>query len=202
MTVKQIAEAVGKTERSVRNWVTAVAEKSSVMAEKISSSTSTHPADYTLEETCAIIQHGMGKNAADLYRMSAQAAPTVPEKKQVRDDRMDRVERMLEKLVSVIFAQVVTKQTGQINAPAQLGAPLTDLQPLDMRSQFRDAIHEARISTGEEYGVLYNRVYRELKNRARVDVHTLARNRGTSAIEETERAGLLPLAVQIAEAMV
>ncbi|HQE59845.1 MAG TPA: hypothetical protein PLA54_11720, partial [Spirochaetota bacterium] len=48
MNTKEIALAVNKTERSVRNWAKKVAENNSVMAEKISASTSTHPADYDL----------------------------------------------------------------------------------------------------------------------------------------------------------
>jgi len=72
MTTKEIAEAVGKTERSVRNWVAKVAENFSAVAEKSSASTSTYPADYDLEETCLIIEEGIGKNAADLFRMGAK----------------------------------------------------------------------------------------------------------------------------------
>jgi len=72
MTTKEIAEAVGKTERSVRNWVAKVAENFSSVAEKSSASTATYPADYDLEETCQILETGIGKNAADLYRMSAK----------------------------------------------------------------------------------------------------------------------------------
>jgi len=63
MTTKEIAEAVGKTERSVRNWVSKVAEKSSAMTEKSSASTSTYPADYTLDETCEIIVPGCSRSA-------------------------------------------------------------------------------------------------------------------------------------------
>lgn len=44
----------------------------SAIAVKMSASTSTNPADYDLEESVAIIEHGLGKNAADLFRMSAK----------------------------------------------------------------------------------------------------------------------------------
>lgn len=92
MTSKAIAEAVGKTERSVRNWVVKTAEKSSVVAEKYSASSPIHPADYDIEETCLIIETGLGKNAADLFRMSAGInTPST-------DARIDRLESMVEKL--------------------------------------------------------------------------------------------------------
>jgi hypothetical protein len=72
MTVKEISKTVNKTERSVRNWIEKVAEKSSAMAEKSSASNSTHPADYTLDETIEIIETGLGKNAAAVFRANAE----------------------------------------------------------------------------------------------------------------------------------
>lgn len=81
MTVKEIAEAVGQTDRSVRNWVKRLAEKDSVIAEKLSVSSPMKPADYTLAETCSIIETGMGKSAADVYRTNAVHSET--EKKKV-----------------------------------------------------------------------------------------------------------------------
>lgn len=71
MTTKQIAEAVGQTDRSVRNWVRALAEKSSAIAEKLAASSPAKPADYTLAESCHIIEEGLGKAAADVYRTNA-----------------------------------------------------------------------------------------------------------------------------------
>ena len=81
MTVREIAEAVGQTDRSVRNWVKRLAEKDSVIAEKLSVSSPMKPADYTLAETCSIIETGMGKSAADVYRTNAVHSET--EKKKV-----------------------------------------------------------------------------------------------------------------------
>lgn len=71
MTTKEIAQAVGKTERGVRNWVSSLAEKDSVIAEKLAASSPMKPADYTLAETCNIIEAGLGKAAADVYRTNA-----------------------------------------------------------------------------------------------------------------------------------
>lgn len=71
MTTKQIAEAVGKTEGAVRTWIRSMASKYDAIALKNDASTSTHPADYTLAETCQIIEEGMGAAAADVYRTNA-----------------------------------------------------------------------------------------------------------------------------------
>ena len=71
MTVREIAKAVEKTERSIRNWITKLAEKSSVVAEKSSLSSPMNPADYNLDETIQIIETGMGKNAAMIFKQNA-----------------------------------------------------------------------------------------------------------------------------------
>ena len=71
MTTREIADAVNKTERTVQNWVARVSERNAEVADKSSVSNSTHPADYDLDETIAIIETGMGKNAAEIYRQNA-----------------------------------------------------------------------------------------------------------------------------------
>lgn len=113
MTTKQIAEAVGKEERTVRNWIKKMAVNNSAMAEKLSSSTSTYPADYDLQETCAIIETGLGKNAADLFRMSANVGI------KQEDTRLDRLERMVEKLIVAVTTVTIAQQ----KQPLQIEQP-------------------------------------------------------------------------------
>ena len=72
MNTKEIASAVNKDERSVRRWVKKAADKMSVIADKMSVSTSTHPADFDLDETLLIIETGLGKNAAAVYASNAK----------------------------------------------------------------------------------------------------------------------------------
>jgi len=76
MTVKEIAIATSKPERTVHNWVKKTsANMAQVYAKMAQGLESKKPADYDLEETCAIIETGLGKNAANLYRMNAQGVP-------------------------------------------------------------------------------------------------------------------------------
>jgi len=74
MTTKEIAMAVGKEVRAIQNWVKIASEKNASIDAKNASSNSTHPADYTLAETCDIIESGLGKSAADVYRTNAANA--------------------------------------------------------------------------------------------------------------------------------
>ena len=73
MTTKDIAQAVGKTERGVRNWVSKLAEKNDAVAEKASASSPMRPADYTEDEVLAIIEVGMGNSVYALAKANMEA---------------------------------------------------------------------------------------------------------------------------------
>jgi hypothetical protein len=146
MNTKQIAEAVGKAEKTVRTWASKVTTamettipalskiaykdtaevmtaKMAAMTAKMAVSSSTNPADYNLEETCWIIEYGMGKNAADLFRMSAKQPtenlyPAPLQNAEV--ERINRLEAMVEKLCLAVATipqaiQVMTRQPLQID---------------------------------------------------------------------------------------
>jgi hypothetical protein len=67
MTTREIAEAVGRKDRAVQNWIKIMGAKNASINAKNASSTSTYPADYDLEETCAIIETGMVNNSYFLF---------------------------------------------------------------------------------------------------------------------------------------
>jgi len=68
VTTKEIAEAVSKDITTVQRWVKRVSGKMQSINSKMQSSTSTHPANYTEEETLAIIREGMGEVPAGVYK--------------------------------------------------------------------------------------------------------------------------------------
>ena len=74
MTTKEIAQATGKAEKTVRTWIFNLAAESATIAAKLAASSPMKPADYTLAETCDIIEAGLGKSAADVYRTNAANA--------------------------------------------------------------------------------------------------------------------------------
>lgn len=71
MTAKQIAAYLGRPERTAQDWVKALGAKSASIGAKLASSSPMKPADYDLAETCLIIEEGMGKDVADVYRTNA-----------------------------------------------------------------------------------------------------------------------------------
>jgi DNA-binding Lrp family transcriptional regulator len=113
MTVKEIAIVVNKTERSVRNWIKKLAEKSSVVAEKSSVSSSANPASYDFEETCLIIEIGLGKNAASLFRMNANNLHTPAKNEYVtKDDLKD--------FAKAIVSETIKQIMPIVNRPKQI----------------------------------------------------------------------------------
>jgi len=71
MTTKQIAEATGKAERTIRTWISISSAEMAVVAAKMSDSTPAHPADFTIDEVLGIIEAGAGKEAAGIFRANA-----------------------------------------------------------------------------------------------------------------------------------
>ena len=78
MTAREIAAAVGAADKTVRTWVKGAAAKSATIAANLAASSPAHPADYTLDEACQIIETGMGPAAAGVYRANAEAKPVTP----------------------------------------------------------------------------------------------------------------------------
>jgi hypothetical protein len=106
MTAKQIARQIDRTERAVQKWAKSLSEHHSLMAEKISASSPAHPADYNLDETLLIIEKGLGKNAAAIYRTNAMAsqapAPVT--------DRLERIEKNMELITTVMLGMLQIRQ--------------------------------------------------------------------------------------------
>jgi hypothetical protein len=144
MTVKEIAESVGKTERSVRNWISKVvklAENSSArnavlteefsvrnnefdrkmqlrnsIKEKAEHSSPENPADYTFEETMLIIEVGMGPEEAGVYRASAGSGDK-PDNPEI--GLINAKSRFIEALVDAFKSGGITRAQFQ----AMTGAP-------------------------------------------------------------------------------
>ena len=184
MTTKQIAEAVGKAEKTVRTWAAKAAAKSAVMAAKLAASTSTHPADYDLDETVAIIEVGLGKNAAALYRENARKAPDIA--------RMDRLEGMileLTKAVAGLIPAIAVARGSQVPAlPAPVLAP---------RAELRRIMTAAGKASGD-YSGAWGQLYQEIYYRMHRNVNECAKNRGMEKLDYIEVEGMLPEVVAIA----
>jgi hypothetical protein len=71
MTTREIAQSTGRELRAVQYWVKLAGAKIASIRAKNASSTSTHPATYSVAEVCEIIEQGLGEAAAAVYRSNA-----------------------------------------------------------------------------------------------------------------------------------
>ena len=112
MDTREIANAVGKDERTVRRWVKKVAVKMSAVAVKMSASSPVYPADFDFDETIAIIEEGMGKNAAAIYRANAVKTPPM------KTDSVltDRDFQMIAQIVSVAVSETIKAYDARMTA--------------------------------------------------------------------------------------
>lgn len=85
MTVKEIAQAVGKDPATVSRWVDRASCKMQEVSCKVQEAKQTKkPARYTLPEVIEIIRTGAGDQVADTFATNAQtAASPSPQKKQL-----------------------------------------------------------------------------------------------------------------------
>lgn len=195
MTTKEIAEAVGKDERSVQRWVRKASDKMSSVSDKMSSSTSTHPADYDLEETCAIIEAGMGANAAAIYRANAQTiAPAVVDNEYGLDREYKLAIAGLYKMLESHESRIAKVERDHEERKALAPPPSKST-----RQELRQIIGKLASSKYDnDYRRAWADLYREVYYRCRINVTARARHDGVKGVDVLEREGLLETATSIA----
>jgi hypothetical protein len=115
MTIKQIADLCSVDERSVRRWAEKAGDKMSAIADKMSASTSTYPAAFTLDETLAIIRAGGKNTLADLLADNAQ-------RKETALALRDSVQALIPQITAAVVQAVRS-------VPALLAPPIPEMPP-------------------------------------------------------------------------
>ena len=194
MTTKQIAEATGKGERTVRRWVEKVSAGEDVMAvymaAKLAASTSSHPADYNLEETLAIITFGMGQKAAEIYRINAEQTPA---KSSNLDEQFKAAIVGISALVQGLNARVEKVEYQQHQRAALLPAPQKNA-----RAELTQLVNKyAHHHKAGDFSAAWRELYREIYYRLHINVRVRAKNEGVSCVDIIDRDGLLESACAI-----
>lgn len=195
MTTKQIAEAVNKDVKTVQRWVKKVGDTMSSVSDKMALSSPNKPADYDIEETCSIIQHGLGKNAADLYRMNAREVPAL------QSSLTDRDIELIQKLTAGIVTQVMANLNQRVEAietriekrQALLPAP-----QMDAKQQVNKIIRDHCSATGKAYRDAWVELYREFGYRTHTNPSLSAKNRGMTIIDYIESEGQIETLIAVA----
>ena len=182
MTTKDIAEAVGKTERSIQGWAKKAGERIASVGEKIASAGHGIPADYDLEETIAIIGHGMGKNAADLFRMSANTS----EKPETRQLSGQDIALLIPSIVAETVRQLLPML--QITQPKQKALPIIPEVPV--RKKIINVVNSWAAKKGRsDYESAFHGLYKNFGDRYGMDVEKRAANRHMKSIDYLEQEG-------------
>lgn len=143
MTTKEIAVAVGKAEKTVRTWASKATAKSA-------EATPAHPADWTLDESCAIIEVGLGKNAASLFRENAKnkAVPAVGSSLTARDMEV------IGGIVAAIMASM-NSRVEKIEAKIEQRQALLPAPQIKPRDNVNKIVREFAHKQGIEHSVAF-----------------------------------------------
>jgi hypothetical protein len=182
MTTKEIAEAVGKAEKTVQTWARVTGVRTAAVAAKTAAAGHGKSADYDLDETIAIIEQGMGKNAASLYRASASRAAPPP--KQSLDDAFKASIIALTNLVGGMNSRLLAIETRIEGRAALLPAP--SIAPRDRVSMI---VRSYCKRSGLDYSSAFGQLYREYKYRTHSDAVQNASNRGVKILDFIEGSG-------------
>lgn len=189
MNTKEIASAVNKTERSVQRWVKKAGDKMSSISDKMSSSTSTKPADFDLDETLLIIETGLGKNAAAVYASNAK------DLQKPSDSLLSQKEiEMITKIVAVTVSETMKQLDGRVNViekrieERQALLPAPDIAP---RDRINMIMRQYASNNGKGFQEVYNDLYRRFNYTHKCNVNIAAKNRGMPIIEYIEVEGMI-----------
>lgn len=196
MTVKDIAKAVGKPETTVRNWVRKTSAKSAqVQAKSAQAATEKKPAEYDFDETIAIIEAGLGKNAAAIFRMNAEApvANAIPTNISDLDTQFKLAIVTLTSMVGGLDSRMSHIEKRIEERAALLPAP----QKSD-RAAFNQLVRDYAVKMNLNYNFVYGKIYSEMYYRLNVNVKTRAENVGVKPLDWIEANGYMTQALSIA----
>lgn len=196
MTTREVAAAVGKPEKTVRTWASKASAKTAVAAAKLAEGTPAKPADWDIDETCAIIEIGLGKNAADLFRMNARQKDAEPRQNVPPVDYAAIVAPIVAETIKQLLPYMQGVALPARIAPAQLGAPAT-VPPLSPRKELNMLAHEAGVIMGD-YREPWNQIYKNAYYRLGINIRERAKNRNMEPLNYAEEEGYIVQLVEIA----
>ena len=193
MNTKQIAQAVGKDDRTVRRWVTKTAAKMPTMADKMSAeSFRTTGADWNIDEAVAIIKTGLGENAASLFRENAKRAAPETSTEAIATIVRETVAAMVPMLIAAVQGAIPKRTVAELPAPEEISE----------RDQLRRVINRYALKLGEGgHRQAWSEIYTDFYYRYHRNLRECAKNRGMDTLDYAESEGLLGQLLAVAIAM-
>jgi hypothetical protein len=197
MNTREIASAVNKDDRTVARWIMKASDKMSQVKDKVSEAKRTQkPADYNLEETCFIIEQGLGKNASNLFRSSAiKESKVLQINKRIEsvesmfdtNSRLDRIEAMLELIIKKSELKEPEKQL-----------TFNEIPEKTKRAELREIINKYTAYRGCNHIEVWSQLYQQIYYRMNINVKLCADNRGMDKLDYIEKEGLMDEVVLLA----
>lgn len=200
MTTKEIAKVAGKAERTVQTWAKKTGAKIASIGAKIASVTKTGiPADYDIDETIAIIETGMGKNAADIFRMNAESTKTsVPSV----DSCLNAKDiALISQIVSATVAETIKRLDGRmekIETRIDQRAALLPAPQIKPRDNINKIVRDWVGKTGCDHREAWNGLYRDFGYRTNTNPSICAKNRGMTILDYIEAEGQIDVLEAVA----
>ena len=196
MTTKQIAEYVGKPEKTVRTWASKASAKTAASTAKLAASSPAKPADWDLEETIAIIETGLGANAAAMYRANAERS-SAPVQAVAGSSLTQRDLELVATLVTSIMTKLESR-VGSVEAKLEERAALLPAPGIKPRDHVSKLVREHAERTGQEFRYVWRDLYRDFGYRTNTNPTVCARNRGMAIIDYIEAEGQIELLESVA----
>lgn len=187
MNTREIAQTTGKNERTVQRWTVRASDRMSSIADKMSASSPAKPADYSFDETLAIIEAGMGKNAAAIWRTNAQTDCKMPSIAGKIPEGNDYVQRGMELVFGAIGK--LDERISRIESRVEERQALLPAPQMSRRDHINKLAREYATKTGVNFSESYSTLYREFGYRTRTNPSLSAKNRGMTIIDYIEAEG-------------
>ena len=202
MTTKEIAEAVGKDERTIQRWAKSTGDKMASIGDKVSAIQNKGiAADYDFDETVAIIEHGLGKNAADLYRMSAkQDTQTFPREVENSSIALASAFNMMASAFDrmTLIVQNQGQRLQSIEKKLEERKALLPAPQIEPREHINMIVRDYSSKTGIEFREVWKELYKQFSYRTNSNPSISAKNRGMTIIDYIESEGMIETLESIA----
>ena len=192
MNVKEIAVVAGRQERAVHNWVKKASAKNAQIYAKIAQARSASiPADYTIDETCAIIEVGLGKNAAGIFRTNTMMPTVSPDKlTSLTTKDIDVISTMVGRIVA-LGTDAVNDRLSRLEKAMgqnQIYLQVPEIRPREAINRLvREYAHIKRIS----FSAAWEKLYSDFNYTYKRNVNLSAKHREMSILDYIEVEGLI-----------
>ena len=203
MTTKQLAETLGKPEKTVRTWAAKASAKTAEASAKLAEAQRSGgtPADWTLDETLDIIEQGMGKNAADIFRMNAIQSAQRERGTELTQNVGASGSFLTEKdiqLITTLTAGIVSQVMSNLDSRVQKiegrieqRQALLPAPKIKSRDHVSMLVREHAKRAGCEFSVAWRELYRQFGYRTNTNPTQCAKNRGMAIIDYIEAEGMI-----------